>query len=241
MPSIPPLSISGLTLCRGGKQVVRGLNLVTRPGVTLLLGDNGAGKSTLIAALLDHIDAAVGTIQIFNSDARRPGSRQAVFYLPERFESPWYLSGHEFLQYALGLRGQPYQPEWGKVQAERLTLDPSALKRRAREYSKGMTQKLGLTAAFLSDAQLLVLDEPTSGLDPTARAAFLSEVEVFTQKGRDFFITTHALADATRLAASTEATLAILRSGQLKAFGLLPDLLHNQNQPDLESLYANIL
>jgi len=241
MPLRPPLAFTGLALQRGSKPVVQGLNFDAAPGVTLLLGDNGAGKSTLIAALLDHIPARAGSIQIFGVGVRQPQARLPVFYLPERFEPPWYLSGHEFLQYALGLRGLPYQRSLGSAQAERLTLDPAALARRAREYSKGMTQKLGLTAAFLSDAALLVLDEPTSGLDPTARAAFLAQVEASAQSGRNMFITTHALADATRLASTVHATLAILRGGQIKALGHLPDLLHDHQQADLESLYAATL
>jgi ABC-2 type transport system ATP-binding protein len=163
-----------------------------------------------------------------------------MYYLPERFQPPWYLTGYEFLSYALGLRAQSLDRRRADVVASKLTLDPELLRRRASEFSKGMTQKLGLVAAFLSNARMLVLDEPTSGLDPTARAAFLTEVEAaYIREQRSFLMTTHALGDATRLSGSVHACLTLMRSGRLVRQGQLPKLLAETRLPDLDSIYAN--
>jgi ABC-2 type transport system ATP-binding protein len=76
-----------------------------------------------------------------------------------------------------------------------LDLDPSALSRPARAYSKGMTQKLGLAACFLARPDLYVLDEPMSGLDPRARACLKDLLAAERARGATLFFTTHALAD----------------------------------------------
>jgi ABC-2 type transport system ATP-binding protein len=78
---------------------------------------------------------------------------------------------------------------------EALDLDAGALGRPVRAYSKGMTQKLGLAACFLSRRELYVLDEPMSGLDPKARACVKALLARLRGEGRTLFFTSHALAD----------------------------------------------
>ena len=76
-----------------------------------------------------------------------------------------------------------------------LDLDPSALGKPVRAYSKGMTQKLGLAASFLARRDLYVLDEPMSGLDPKARACVKALLADLRSDGRTVLFTSHALAD----------------------------------------------
>jgi ABC-2 type transport system ATP-binding protein len=78
---------------------------------------------------------------------------------------------------------------------EALDLDPGALAKPVRAYSKGMTQKLGLAACFLGRRDLYVLDEPMSGLDPKARACVKALLASLRREGATLFFTSHALAD----------------------------------------------
>lgn len=76
-----------------------------------------------------------------------------------------------------------------------LDLDPEALGKPVRSYSKGMTQKLGLAATFLSDRDLLVLDEPMSGLDPKTRTCVKALLARQKAAGKSLFFTSHQLVD----------------------------------------------
>ena len=95
-----------------------------------------------------------------------------------------------------------------------LDLEVEALNRPTREYSKGMSQKLGLVATFLSGKELYVLDEPMSGLDPKARVLVKRRMREHLASGGGVFLSTHTLSDAEefcdRLAILTEVACASL-------------------------------
>src|SRR5499426_1073049 len=164
-----------------------------------LVGVNGAGKTTLIKCMLDSCDADAGAIEIFGAPHRATAARARLAFLPERFNPPFYLTGRDFLQYMCKLYRAPYQDAEVARLFGALDLEPSALDRLARTYSKGMTQKLGLAACLLSGKDVYVLDEPTGGLDPKARALLKAELRELKRAGRTVFFTSHALADAAEL------------------------------------------
>lgn len=210
------LRFSALHKAYGRSPVLRGVDLEVRPGCIFgLAGVNGAGKTTLIKCLLDFCSPSFGQIEIFGVNAGQTRAREALAYLPERFVPPWYLSGEAFLRYALGLYGTAYDP--GRVQAtlNELDLDLDALHRPVRQYSKGMTQKLGLAACVLSNKPLMVLDEPMSGLDPKARARLKVLLRRLRDEGRTLFFSTHALADVDDIGDE----LAILEGGTIRFTG----------------------
>ena len=149
---------------------------VRRGEYVALVGENGAGKTTLIKCLLDFCETDRGRIEIFGVSHRETSARARLAYLPERFNPPHYLTGRDFLEYMLLLHRAPYDDVRVARMFAALDLDPAALSRPARTYSKGMTQKLGLASCLLSGKELYVLDEPTSGLDPKARALFKREL-----------------------------------------------------------------
>jgi ABC-type multidrug transport system ATPase subunit len=97
------------------------------------------------------------------------------------------------------LQGLRYDAEAVNAMLAALDLEPAALKRTVRQYSKGMTQKLGLAACLLSRKQLYILDEPMSGLDPKARALLKEQLRQLQRSGSTLFLTSHALADVDEL------------------------------------------
>ena len=160
-----------------------------------LVGVNGAGKTTLIKCLLDFCDSDGGRIEIFGVSHRVTAARGSLAFLPERFNPPHFLTGRDFLRYMMRLYRQPYDERRAEQMLAALDLDPAALGKAARTYSKGMTQKLGLAACLLSGKDLYVLDEPTSGLDPKARALFKQVLKALKEAKRTVFFSSHALAD----------------------------------------------
>jgi len=194
--SSPVVRVHQLRKRFGKVAVLNGVDLEIGAGEFLgLAGVNGAGKTTLLKCMLDFCAVDAGTIHLFDVPHTEPRSRARLAFLPERFVPPYYLTGRGFLSFMLQLQQRPYDDAEVLAMLEALDLDAGALARPVRSYSKGMTQKLGLAACFLSRRDLYVLDEPMSGLDPKARACVKALLARLRGEGRTLFFTSHALAD----------------------------------------------
>jgi ABC-2 type transport system ATP-binding protein len=202
-----------------------------------LVGMNGAGKTTMIKCLLDFCAVDAGSIDIFGIDHARTDARNPLAFLPERFIPPYYLTGMDFLKYMLKLQSIAYDA--GKVldMLLALDLDASALERPVRTYSKGMTQKLGLAASFLTNKNLYVLDEPMSGLDPKARALLKEQLKKLRNTGCTLFFSSHALADVDEIC----DRMAILHDGQLRFVGTPAECRQRYGADSLEQAYMNCI
>jgi ABC-2 type transport system ATP-binding protein len=194
--SSPVVRVQSLRKRFGKTGVLNGVDLEIGAGEFLgLAGVNGAGKTTLLKCMLDFCAVDGGTIRLFDLPHTDPRARAPLAFLPERFVPPYYLTGRDFLAFMQRLQRRSYDQAEVLAMLEALDLDADALARPVRAYSKGMTQKLGLAACFLSRRELYVLDEPMSGLDPKARACVKSFLTRLRGEGRTLFFTSHALAD----------------------------------------------
>lgn len=221
-----------------GQAVLKGVDLQVKRGEYFgLVGMNGAGKTTLIKSLLDFCQINSGSIQIFDAEHRLTAARQRLAFLPERFTPPFYLTGREFLRYLAQLHGVSFE----RAEVERifhhLDLDPAALSRPVRTYSKGMAQKLGLATCFLCQRDLLVLDEPMSGLDPKARALFKDYLQQIRGTGQTLFFTTHLLNDVESLC----DRLAILHQGEVRFIGSPGACCEHYGADTLERAYLKAI
>jgi ABC-2 type transport system ATP-binding protein len=194
--SDPIVRFTGVSKSFGGTRVLRGVDLAIARGEYFgLAGLNGAGKTTLIKCMLDFCRVDAGRIELFGIPHIQPRARARLAFLPERFVPPYYLTGRDFLAFMLRIQGRAYDEQEVRDMLKALELDPTALAKPVRAYSKGMTQKLGLAACFLSRRDFFVLDEPMSGLDPQARACVKSLLSRLRADGATLFFTSHALAD----------------------------------------------
>ena len=114
------------------------------------------------------------------------------------------MTGLEFLHFSTRLYKD--HPDYKKIEdqalfdmAEKLALEPEALKNRVHTYSKGMRQKLGLLSTLLSVAEFIILDEPMSGLDPKARTHVKDMLLELKASGKTVFICSHILEDMDEL------------------------------------------
>ena len=232
------IRFQGVAKRYGGAVVLDHLDLEVPAGSCFaLVGANGAGKTTCIKTLLDFGVADAGTIHIFGADHRTPSSRSRLVFLPERFLPPFHLTGHEFLSYTARLHGLVPDAGTSREVAGSLDLDPDALTRPARSYSKGMAQKLGLASCLLSGKDLLVLDEPMSGLDPKARALVKRRLSELRDAGRTLFFSTHVLGDVQAVCDG----LAILHGGRVCYAGSPDECVRHFGGDDLEQAYLNCI
>jgi ABC-2 type transport system ATP-binding protein len=217
---------------------LQGLHLTVESGeIFALAGVNGAGKTTLIKCLLDFCDLDSGVIEIFGVNHLLPQSRSRLSFLPERFNPPFYFKGRDFLRYLLELHGKNYEENSAREMLADLDLEHRALDRPVREYSKGMTQKLGLIACFLARKDLYVLDEPLSGLDPKARALCKALLRRVSNDGSTVFFTSHSLADV----AEISNRMALIHEGRVLFSGAPAELCRRTRGADLEQAFLKCI
>lgn len=131
-----------------------------------LIGKNGAGKSTLMKIVLGLVKKDEGMVKVFNQEVNGKNQKKLNKNLGALIENPSFydhLTGYENLEIISSLKGVD-KKEISK------TLDLVGLKnvekKKAREYSLGMKQRLGIAIALMGSPKLLILDEPINGLDP---------------------------------------------------------------------------
>lgn len=232
------LTINNLSKSYGKQLVLNNIDLTIAKGEFFgLIGGNGAGKTTLIKSILDFCAIDQGKIYLLDTPHFQPQARRHLAFLPEQFSPPCYLTGHHFLRYIAHLHGQRYEKPQIEYLCQRLDLTITALDQPVRSYSKGMTQKLGLIACFLTKKQLLILDEPMNGLDPKARAYLKQYLLGLKQQGITLFFSTHLLTDVEALC----DRMAILNEGCLQFIGSPQDCCQQYQATHLEQAYLRCI
>jgi Cu-processing system ATP-binding protein len=204
----------GVSLAFGALQALDGVDLELGSGrISLLVGPNGAGKSTLMKVLLGLLKPDAGSLEIDGRPA--PIDRvwkSKIGYLPEAVAFSENLSGQQVLRFFALARGVP-RSRAREVLAQ-VGLD-HARRRRVREYSRGMRQRLGLGVAILSTPELLILDEPTSGLDQKGLEVLWQVLGEWRTAGRLVLVSSHDLS----LMERRIDDVCILRAGRVVACG----------------------
>ncbi|MFF3414331.1 ABC transporter ATP-binding protein [Streptomyces sp. NPDC002698] len=210
---------------RGGQLAVDGLDLTVPAGSVFgFLGPNGSGKTTTIRMLMGLIEPTSGTASVLG----RPMPRSARAVLPHvgaLIEGPalyGFLSGRDNLV-RYDAADPTADPRTRRTRVEtaldRVGLTAAAGKK-ARAYSLGMKQRLGLAAALLQPRRLLVLDEPTNGLDPQGMREIRSLVRELASDGTTVFLSSHLLDEIEQVC--THA--AVMAQGRLIVQGPVADL-----------------
>ncbi len=207
-----PLKISQISKSFNDKTVLDKVSFdVQHNEIFGFIGLNGVGKTTLIKIILDLLDQENGEVEIFGVSRLLPESRKKLCYLPEKFQPSQHLKGEEFVKFVLDFYAKKYDPIKAQAICANLDLQFEVLKQKVTKYSKGMTQKLGLLAVFLSEADLIILDEPMSGLDPKARIALKKELIAYKNCGKTVFFSSHILSDMDEICDS----IAVLNEGKI--------------------------
>jgi len=189
----PALEVAGLRKRFRGVTAVDGVDLTVAPGeIVGMIGDNGAGKTTTLRAVMGEVSPDAGRVRIAGS--ADPAARRGVGYVAQDAGLYPDLTGRENLDFvarARGLSGEARDAAVGR--ALELADLGDAAERLTREYSGGMSQRLGLAAAFLGDPSLVVLDEAFVGLDPGAALRFRDHLLARAGAGGAALVCSHHL------------------------------------------------
>ena len=208
---------------------------VERGEVFGFLGPNGAGKTTTVRMLTGLIRPTSGSAQVLGLEVRDHGVRvrDMVGIVPEVESPPSYLTAYEFLYFVAQVRRiddvEKRIDRWLKffdLEDTKGTL--------CKDLSKGMRQKVMLSAAFIHEPQLLFLDEPFVNLDPIYQHKLREYLLELRGQGRTIFLCSHILEIAQKLCQE----MVILNHGKVVASGRVEDLTVNE---DLESLFLRMV
>jgi len=160
------------------------------------LGPNGAGKTTSLKLLLGLLEPGGGTGEVLGAPLGERRARARIGFLPEHFRFHSCLTGRELLRFHGKLHGMRGAVLERRIDELLVRVDlTDAEDRPLREYSKGMTQRVGLAQALINDPELVFLDEPTSGLDPLGRLLVRDIIQELRDRGTTVFLNSHLLGE----------------------------------------------
>jgi ABC-2 type transport system ATP-binding protein len=144
-----------------------------KPGMTILLGPNGAGKSTLLKLAASVTRPRSGTVTLDGDPSYARSYRRAVAWMPQSVTPMPSLTSREYVAYVGWLKGMTRTAAWAEAERalRRVELTDKADEKTSR-LSGGQLRRIGVAAALVHDAQVLLLDEPTAGMDPHQRRLF---------------------------------------------------------------------
>ncbi|MFG2450513.1 ABC transporter ATP-binding protein [Streptomyces sp. NPDC048512] len=228
----PAVRAEGLTVLRGPRTVLRGLDFtVPRGRITGLLGPSGCGKSTLMRATVGTQAKVTGTLEVLGSPAGDPTLRSRIGYVTQAPSVYDDLTVRQNLDYFAAILDP------GRAAAERrrtdvtraitdvdLTSHADAL---AGNLSGGQRNRVSLAVALLGAPELLVLDEPTVGLDPVLRRELWNLFHgIAEERDATLLISSHVMDEAERC-----HRLLLMREGEILADDT-PDALRERTGSD---------
>jgi ABC-2 type transport system ATP-binding protein len=209
-----------------GRQKVRALKAldleIRRGEIFGLLGPNGSGKTTTVKLILGLLFPTSGQALVFGREATDVKKNERIGYLPEESYLYRFLNAEETLDF-YGRLFDMAAPLRRQRTADLIDMVGLgwAKRRQLREYSKGMTRRIGLAQALINDPELIVLDEPTTGLDPIGCREMKDLILRLRDEGKTILMCSHLLADVQDVC----DRIGILYQGELQELGRVDSLL----------------
>jgi ABC-2 type transport system ATP-binding protein len=187
-----------------------------------LFGPNGAGKTTLLKILTGQLEQTSGIAKVLDLDVKNVPIevKRKVGIVPEVESPPSYLTAYEYLYFVAKVHKVKNEDKEIAQWLKYFELEGSE-NILCKELSKGMRQKLMLSAAFIHKPRVMFLDEPFINLDPIYQRKVRDYLIGFVNNGGTIFMCTHILEIAEKLC----RTVAIIHKGSIVAEGSIDDLL----------------
>ena len=224
-----------------GIPAVEDVSFCLEAGVVLgYLGPNGAGKSTTVKMITGMVEPTHGEILFCGRSIYEdlPAFRARMGYVPEEAQVYTHLSGLEYLQLVGRLRAMPERviERKGRALLELFGLR-SSIEAPLSDYSKGMKQRVLLSAALLHDPDLIIFDEPLSGLDAVTARLFKDLLVILRREGKAVLYISHVLEVVEQVC----DRVIILAAGKVVADASPSELSLITSQPTLERVFAQLV
>jgi ABC-2 type transport system ATP-binding protein len=234
------LELRAVTKKFTGLVAVNSVSFTARPGeVTGYLGPNGSGKSTTMKMITGLIEPSSGEIFFDGKPIRHDllAFKRRLGYIPEEPYLYSHLSGIEYLVMVAQLRDLPSKPAADRIEGLLRMLGLWGDRHvPMSSYSKGMRQKVLLSAALLHNPDLILLDEPFSGLDVGTSLVLRSLIEELAARGKVILFSSHELDTVERVSRH----VVILHRGNVVADDSIDGLRGLMSLPTLEEIFRQL-
>jgi ABC-2 type transport system ATP-binding protein len=235
------LAVVDLTKRYSSIHAVSQVSFTVEPGKVLgYLGPNGSGKSTTVKMLTGLLLPSQGHILYRGRDIQQQliEYKSTLGYVPEDAQLYNYLTGREYLQLVGRLRGLPLRVLDRRID-DFLQLFSLYKSRHSvlSSYSKGMRQKILISAALLHNPEVLILDEPESGLDVTSALVFRNLVKALAAKGKTILYSSHVLEVVEKVCSQ----IVIPHKGRMMANDSVENLRELMQLPSLGDIFAQLV
>ena len=227
------VEVDGLSVVRGGRTVLDGLDLTVGGGVTGLLGPSGCGKTTLMRCLVGVQKVAAGRVRVLGLDAGSAPLRARVGYHTQAASVYDDLTVRENLGFFARVLGADRAAVDRAVEAVDLGSHADQVVGR---LSGGQRSRASLAVALLGDPDLLVLDEPTVGLDPVLRRDLWALFHRIADAGAAVFVSSHVMDEADRC-----DRLLLMREGAVIADGSPDEIRRRTGAGDIEQAFLTLV
>lgn len=234
------LAAEGLTKCYSSIPAVRNVSFTIASGQVLgYLGPNGSGKSTTVKMLTGLLEPTQGQVMYCGRSTRSDlvSYKRVLGYVPEESNLYPYLSGWEYLELIGHLRDLP--PRVIQRRAETFLEVFGLAKHRhssVSSYSRGMRQKLVISAALLHNPEVLILDEPEAGLDVTTSLVLRKLIASLAGAGKIVLYCSHILEIVEKVCTH----VLVLHKGSVVAHDSITAVGRLASQPSLESVFSEL-
>jgi ABC-2 type transport system ATP-binding protein len=224
-----------------GVAAVDDVSFVVRPGeIVGYLGPNGSGKTMTARMLTGLLNPTRGVVTFNRRDiaADMVAYHRRLGYVPEEPSLYPFLSGREYLQLIGRLRQLPAPLVEKKIEAflELLGIRDAA-EQSISAYSKGMKQKILISAALLHDPDVLIFDEPESGLDVTAALVLRNLVRTLAGRGKAILYSSHIMEIVEKVCTN----VIILHRGRIVADDSVARLRDLRQRSSLEQVFSELV
>ena len=232
--SEPAVSISGLRVIRGGRDVLKDINLQLAPGlITGLLGPSGCGKTTLMRAIVGVQIVESGNVTVLGQPAGHAGLRRRIGYVTQAPSVYDDLSVEANLRYFQRL----YSVSNGDRTKALATVGLEGYSTKlVRNLSGGQRTRVSLATALLANPEFLILDEPTVGLDPVLRVELWNTFRRLADAGATLLVSSHVMDEAERC-----DELLLMREGEILAQCPPAELLRTSGAATVEEAFLQLV
>ncbi|WP_174591879.1 ABC transporter ATP-binding protein [Methanocella conradii] len=228
-----------LTKIYGGIKVVDSVSFAVDKGdIFGFIGPNGAGKTTTMGMMVGMIEPTGGRCYIDGIDVTRYPilAKKRIGYLPESIGFYTNLTGRQNLKFFSKFYGMEGAKANTRIASLLDYVGLGQNDKPVEQYSKGMSQRLGIAHALLNDPDVLFLDEPTNGLDPQGIIQLRNILKELAGKGKTIIFSSHIIGEISHICNK----IGIISRGRMIAHGTLDEVKKQMSEEDILTIFVRV-
>jgi ABC-2 type transport system ATP-binding protein len=204
-----------------------------------LIGPNGAGKTTILRIVSTLLQINSGSVKVFGHDVVKEAGqvRQLISYLPEDAGAYKNLTGRAYLEFIARFFGGGNEIKKIVERGVEIADLGERIDDRVDTYSKGMTRRLLVGRALMTEPKLAILDEPTSGLDVTNAREIREIIKKSVKRGTTVLLSSHNMLEVEFLC----ERIALINKGGIVEEGNAPQLKRRYRADNLEEVFTKVV